>query len=94
MLGLAKFRNMAALLTFLVLMLFFFPIQVGSFQATHGPTTTLKESGVEIMLQAMVTVLSAMVLASLFAWCCFGVTRRYACCDLKLADEQIFSLRC
>jgi hypothetical protein len=85
---------LAALLLFLVLMLFFFPVQVGSFQATHGPTTTLKESGVEITLQAMVTVLSATVLTSLFAWCCFGFTRRYACCELRPGDEKFFSLRC
>ncbi len=94
MLGLAKFRNGAALLIFLVLMLFFFPVHVGSFQATHGPTTTVKESSIEVMLQALVALLIALVLSLIAPSFCFGFADLSPLFDIRPAGIRIFSLRC
>ena len=94
MLNLADFREVAALLVFLVLMLFLFPAQVGSFQATHGPTATLKELSLKLFVQALVALLSAILLTNLVTPCCVGVTSRRIFSGAKLSDTQIFSLRC
>lgn len=46
-----KTRGLVPLLVLLVSILFLFPVKVGSFQATHGPTTTLEESLFFLLLQ-------------------------------------------
>jgi hypothetical protein len=56
------FRKSVLLLIVLVTILFFFPVAVGSYQATHGPTSTLKEYLTSILLQ---TLIALVVLISL-----------------------------
>jgi hypothetical protein len=75
-------------------MLFLFPVAVGSFQATHGPTSTLKECLVGLVLQALIAV-AGYVLLKLGAFCCcfrFGFLP--AVLPLTLPDTSLFSLRC
>lgn len=65
MLMITPARTAVPLVILLVTLLFLFPVQVGSFQATHGPTSTLKEClmgllvGVLIMVVAQATQLAA-----------------------------------
>lgn len=94
MLDLAKFRKLAALSTFLVLMLFLFPVQVGSFQATHGPTSTLKELALEILIQALVALVSAMLLIHCVLSCCFSMAGRNIFAATKVSKPRNSSLRC
>ena len=49
-------RGLAPLLVLLVCLLFLFPVKVGSFQSTHGPTTTLEESMFFLLLQISLLV--------------------------------------
>lgn len=94
MLGLAKSRNFVSLLIVLVVMLFFFPVQVGSFQATHGPTTTLKESSAEVVLQALLALVAAMVLTVFRASCWSGLVDFSIILETKLVQVPVRSLRC
>ena len=58
-----RIRNVALLLILLVALLFFFHATAGSYQAMHGPTSTLKEVQFPILLQAMVVLLTCGFLA-------------------------------
>jgi len=51
------------LLVLLVCLLFLFPVKVGSFQATHGPTTTQEESMFFLLLQFSLSFLGTVLLS-------------------------------
>jgi hypothetical protein len=63
MVALAPSRRTAPLLIVLVVLLFFFPAQVGSFQATHGPTSTLKECLMGLLLRALIALVARVMLS-------------------------------
>ena len=56
---LLKSRNMIAVLVLLVFLLFLFPVKVGSFQSTHGPTSTLEKSLAVVLLCSLLLVIAA-----------------------------------
>ena len=58
MLALSRFRRTVPLLVLLVVLLFFFPVAVGSYQATHGPTSTLQEYLTSVLLQALIALVA------------------------------------
>lgn len=62
MLYLAKSRKFVALVAILVMLLFLFPAKAGSFQSTHGPTSTIDESLFGLVLQVL--ALAVAVLAA------------------------------
>jgi hypothetical protein len=64
MVALFPFRQAVPLLITLVIVLFLFPLQVGSFQSTHGPTSTLKECLIGVLLQALVALLAQVLLSA------------------------------
>lgn len=55
-------RKAVPLLITLVVVLFLFPLQVGNFQSTHGPTSTLKECLVGLLVQALVALVGQVLL--------------------------------
>jgi hypothetical protein len=74
-----KSRGLVPLLALLICLLFLFPVKVGSFQATHGPTTTLEESLFFLVLQISLLLfgiasLSIQLLTSVDR--CFGMVER------------------
>lgn len=94
MFAFAQSRKAVPLLILLVTILFLFPVEVGSFQATHGPTTTLKECLVGLLLQALIAIVGYVLVKA--GALCFGfrfVSRETALL-LKAPDETLFSLRC
>lgn len=62
MVALFPFRKAVPLLVPLVIVLFLFPLQVGNFQSTHGPTSTLKECLIGLLLQALIGLLTQVLL--------------------------------
>ena len=60
----ASASKLVPIVVVLVGMLFFFPGSSGSFQSTNGPTTTLKECSVGLVLQALILLLARAVLAA------------------------------
>jgi hypothetical protein len=87
-------RRAAQLLIILVTMLFLFPVAVGSFQATHGPTSTLKECTVGLLLQALIAVAGYVLLKSGALYCFFRFRFLPAVLLLKPPDSSLISLRC
>lgn len=93
MVVLAPLRTTAPLLIVLVTVLFLFPVHVGSFQATHGPTSTLKECLMGLLLQALIALVAQVTLSP-------GLHHLGAFAILKSAplvpppDGIAFSLRC
>jgi uncharacterized membrane protein (DUF441 family) len=51
-------RKSVPLLIILVTVLFFCPVAVGSYQATHGPTSTLKEFLSSLLLRVLIGLLA------------------------------------
>lgn len=83
------------MLVLLVCLLFLFPVKVGSFQATHGPTTTLEES-IFLLLQISLLVLGTALLSLRLlpnVTCSFAVLERNAR-DRTTRESAPFSLRC
>jgi len=58
---------MIALVALLVLLLFLFPVKVGSFQSTHGPISTLEKSYFGLLLCSLMLVSAVAVLPMLSA---------------------------
>lgn len=58
-----KTRNLIPVLIVMVGLLFFFHLAIGSYQAVHGPTTTLKETTLAFVLQALIALIAGMILA-------------------------------
>ena len=56
--ALSTFRKTVPALIVLVVLLFFFPVAVGSYQATHGPTSTLNEYLTGVLLQGLIALLT------------------------------------
>jgi hypothetical protein len=94
MFAFAQSRRAVPLLIVLVTMLFLFPVEVGSFQATHGPITTLNESLVGVFLQALIALAGCILLNAGALRCCFRFARVETALLLKLSDRSPFSLRC
>jgi hypothetical protein len=64
-------KPLSFLLLFTVVSLFFWPLAYGSFQSTHGPTTTTLKSGVAnevvfFVVAVLVPIMSGLGLVSLF----------------------------
>lgn len=92
----AKSRKLVPLVVVLVSLLFLFPVKVGSFQATHGPTTTLEESMFFLLLQISLLVLgTALLPVQLLSSVdrCFGILERHTN-DRATRDHARVSLRC
>lgn len=84
------------MLMLLVCLLFLFPVKVGSFQATHGPTTTLEESVFFLLLQISLLVFGTALLSLRLlpdVDRCFGVLERHAD-DRTTGSYGPISLRC
>lgn len=64
---LLKSRNVIPVLVLLVFLLFLFPVKVGSFQSTHGPTSTLEKSLVGVLFCSLLMVIAALVPPTLSA---------------------------
>lgn len=94
MLAFAQSRRAVPLLIVLVTMLFLFPVEVGSFQATHGPTTTLKESLLDVLLQALIAVTGWLLLNATVLRCCFRFAWFGTALLLRPSERSPFSLRC
>lgn len=80
MLYLAKSRKFVPLVAFLVMLLFLFPAKAGSFQSTHGPTSTMDKSLFGLVLQVLTLALAALALPLSAAMSILGrVTCSFAC---------------
>ena len=89
-------RGLAPLLVLLVCLLFLFPVKVGSFQSTHGPTTTLEESMFFLLLQISLLVVGSALLSFRLLPAvgrCFGVLD-WSADDRTTHDHALVSLRC
>ena len=91
MLAIATFRRSVPLLILLVAMLFFFPLAMGSYQATHGPTSTLKEYVTSLLLQALPAVLAALRLGPRLAE---ALVEALTGPNLSPSPEQTVLMRC
>lgn len=63
MLRRASASKLVPIVVILVGMLFFFHGSQGSFQTTNGPTTTLKECAIGLLLQALVILVASALIA-------------------------------
>lgn len=61
MFKLLKSRKMVPVLVLLVLLLFLFPVRVGSFQSTHGPTSTVEKSFAGVLFCSLLLVIAVLV---------------------------------
>jgi hypothetical protein len=89
-------RGLVPLLVLLVCLLFLFPVKVGSFQSTHGPTTTLEESMFFLLLQISLLVVGTALLSFRLLPAvgrCFGVLA-WSADDRTTHDHALVSLRC
>jgi hypothetical protein len=68
MAGVLTLRKCVPLLIVLVTILFFFPVAVGSYQATHGPTSTLREYLTSILLQTLFVLVALISLLFAVNW--------------------------
>lgn len=96
MFAFGKSRKLVPLVTVLVSLLFLFPVSVGSFQATHGPTTTLEESLFFLLLQISLLIfwtalLPFQLLISVDR--CFRIFERHTA-DRTTRNNAPVSLRC
>ncbi len=55
--------KLVPIVVILVALLFFFPGSQGSFQTTNGPTSTLKECAIGLLLQSLILLLGHAILA-------------------------------
>lgn len=58
----ARTSKLVPVVVVLVALLFFFPGSQGSFQTTNGPTSTLKECAIGLLLQSLILLLARIIL--------------------------------
>lgn len=94
MLHLAKSRKFVPFVALLVMLLFLFPAKAGSFQSTHGPTSTMDKSLFGLILQVLTLAISAVGLPLSAVMRILGrVTCSCACSSGAVRNGPV-SLRC